>query len=210
MFHIVTCVAILGVFDLLKKQKNKLAFTVLDTSAVFTSKSNVFFSSTTQNIFHRRGNETGQNEHLIQKKFCVLLVFSCLLRADETDKYVNVEVSPPGEQRVIAKRGPPVRVRSQVDISIRPACSATLRVCRRPVRRVRVWMHHLRDSCEGHHQWIMQSQKHLKGHVVWRAEEKGQLPSVFERHPARSWVDTSSTTSAGAGMSRGGLQFFCC
>lgn len=41
----------------------------------------------------------------------------------------------------------------------------------------------------------MQSQKHLKGHVVWRAEEKGQLPSVFERHPARSWVDTLSTTS---------------
>lgn len=35
---------------------------------------------------------------------------------------------------------------------------------------------------------IMQRQKHLKGHVVWRAEGKGHLPSALERRPAGSGV----------------------
>lgn len=103
--------------------------------------------------------------------------------------------SRPGEAMRDHKTGQPVRACSEVDISIHPACSAALHVYCGAVRQVRVWMRSLGDSCEGHHQWIMQSQKHLKGHVVRREEGKGQLPSVFERHPARSWVGTLSITS---------------
>lgn len=79
-------------------------------------------------------------------------------------------------------------------------CSAALCVCCQPVRQVRVWTHSLRDSCEGHPQWIMRSQKHLKGHVVWRqAEERSASITVWEapcqelsRHTecnVMSWVD---------------------
>lgn len=96
---------------------------------------------------------------------------------------------------VWSQKQPTCQSEPDVDISIHLACSAVLCVCFWAVRRVRVWMHSLRDSCEGHHQWIMRSQKHLKGHVVWREEEKGQPPSLFERHPARSWVGTLNTTS---------------
>lgn len=97
---------------------------------------------------------------------------------------------------VRSQKQPTCQSKPDVDISIRPACSAALCVCCWAVRWVRVGMHSLRDLCEGHHQWIMRSQKHLKGHVVWREEEKGQLPSLFERHPARSWVGTLNAASA--------------
>lgn len=97
---------------------------------------------------------------------------------------------------VWSQHQPTCQSEPDVDISIHPACSVALRGCCRAVRQVRVWMHSLRDSCEGHHQWIMRRQKHLKGHVVWREEGKGQLPSLFERHPARSWVGTLNTMSA--------------
>lgn len=83
-----------------------------------------------------------------------------------------------------------------VRVSLMLTFPSTLLACLSAVRWVRVWMHSLSGSCEGHHQWIMRSQNHLKGHVVWREEEKGQLPSLFERHPARSWVGTLNTTSA--------------
>lgn len=47
--------------------------------------------------------------------------------------------------------------------------------------------HSLRDSCEGHPQWIMRSQKHLKGHVVWRqAEERSASITVWEA-PCQEW-----------------------
>lgn len=143
---------------------------------VSSSKSNkhVCTPKATLVEFHHGENETGGNE----------LSHS---GADEKDMYVNGEVSLPANQQVITKAPPPkkekpVRARSGDDISIHPARRTA------PSEGSEFGCAASETRVKGTVGGIMQSQKHLKGQVVWRAEEKGQLPSVLEGRPARTRV----------------------
>lgn len=105
----------------------------------------------------------------------------------KTGEYENVQVCGLARQYVDHSISSPVRV--SIDI-----CSAALCVRCQPVRQVRVSRTASETHVKGTLNELCGVRSILKAMLFEDRQKKGQLPSLFERHPARSGVGTLNAT----------------